>query len=116
MYSPRIYENQIPSLYHAAQNLDVPMTQLANSFVYYGLASGDYGPAASHLLPPPNKVLPEGVLPKMPIFSRHYDSVRDFLTEPRFVAPKNATFEQLINLTLQDILHRNNRRDKGKQA
>jgi hypothetical protein len=62
MYSPRIYENQIPSLYHAAQNLDVPMTQLANSFVYYGLATGDYGTAASHLLPPPNKVLPEGVL------------------------------------------------------
>jgi hypothetical protein len=52
----------------------------------------------------------------MPIFSRHYDSVRDFLTEPRFVAPKNATFEQLINLTLQDILHRNHRRNKGKQT
>ena len=116
MYSPRIYENQIPSLYHAARNLDVPMTQLANSFVYYGLAAGNYGPVASDLLPSPNKVLPEGVLPKMPIFSHRYDSVRDFLMEPRLVAPKNATFEQLVNLTLQDIIQRDLRRDKGKQA
>lgn len=91
------------------------MTQLANSFVYYGLAAGNYGTIASNLLPPPNQVLPEGVLPKIPIFSHHYDSVQDFLKEPRIIAPKNATFEELIELTMQDLVHRKHRRDTGGQ-
>ena len=81
MYSPKIYASQIPSLYHAAQNLKVPMTQLANAFVYYGLASRDYGPVASDLLPPPHQVLPENVLPKIPIFNHCYDSVRHEVRE-----------------------------------
>jgi len=114
MYSPRIYASQIPSLYHAAQYLEAPMTQLANAFVYYGLAAGDYGTAASYLLPPPNQVLPEGVLPKMPVFSHHYDSVQDFLLEPRIIAPKNATLQELIELTMKDIDHKNHRRNRGE--
>lgn len=115
MYSPKIYDSQIPCLYHAARSMDAPMTQLANAFVYYGLAAGDYGTMTSNLLPPPSQVLPEGVLPKMPIFSHHYDSVQDFLLEPRIIAPKNATLQQLIELTMQDLVHRNHRRNKDEQ-
>lgn len=114
MYSPRIYESQVPSIYHAARSMEVPMTQLVNAFVYYGLASGDYGAAASSSLPQPNQVLPEGVLPKMPIFNSYHSSVQDYLLDPRITAPKNATFQQLIELTMQDITHRNRRRGKGQ--
>lgn len=79
MYSPRIYDSQIPCLYHAGRNLDVPMTQLANAFVYYGLISGYYGMKASELLPRPNQVLPEGVMPRMQIFNPSYNSIRDYM-------------------------------------
>ena len=79
MYSPRIYESQIPCLYHAGQNLGVPMTQLTNAFVYYGLISGYYGMSASELLPRPNQILPAGVNPRMQIFNPHYHSVRDYI-------------------------------------
>ena len=79
MYSPRIYESQIPCLYHAGRHLDVPMTQLANAFVYYGLISGYYGVATSELLPQPNRVLPAGVTPRMQIFHPSYNSIRDYM-------------------------------------
>jgi|GEM_PF-5576958 hypothetical protein len=68
MYSPRIYESQIPSLYHASQSLGVPMTQLVNAFVYHGLAGGYYGQDATKHLPAPNQVLPSKAYPKLPIF------------------------------------------------
>ena len=68
MYSPRIYESQIPSLYHASQSLGVPMTQLVNAFVYHGLAGGYYGQDATKNLPAPNQVLPPNAYAKLPIF------------------------------------------------
>lgn len=81
MYSPRIYESQVPSLYHASQAMNVPMTQLVNAFVYYGLISGFYSPVVSEMLPQPNRVVPEGVRPRMQIFHPHYHSIHDCLRE-----------------------------------
>jgi hypothetical protein len=98
MYSPKIYESQIPCLYHAAQNLEVPMTQLANAFVYYGLISGYYGQAASELLPQPNQVLPEGVFPRMKIFSPQYNSIRDYMMELPMVDTLNLYFQTISDL------------------
>lgn len=95
MYSPRIYESQIPSLYHAGQNLGVPMTQLANAFVYYGLISGYYGMATSELLPQPNQVLPEGVAPRMQIFDPHYNSVRDYMLNLPTIGTLNPYFQTM---------------------
>lgn len=95
MYSPRIYESQIPCLYHAGRNLDVPMTQLANAFIYYGLISGYYGIKASELLPQPNQVLPEGVTPRMQIFNPTYDTIRDYMWNLPPVGTLNTYFQTL---------------------
>lgn len=37
MYSPKIHDMLIPSLYHAAQQREVPMTKLTDALVYQGL-------------------------------------------------------------------------------
>ncbi len=95
MYSPRIYESQIPSLYHAGQNLGVPMTQLANAYIYYGLISGYYGMAASELLPQPNQVLPAGVKPHMQIFHPHYHSVHDYMMGLPTIDTLNPYFQTI---------------------
>ncbi len=95
MYSPKIYENQIPCLYHAAQFLDVPMTQLTNAFVYYGLISGYYGTTASELLPQPNQVLPDNVIPRMKIFSPQYNSIHDYMRELPTVYTLNLYFQTI---------------------
>lgn len=58
MYSPKIYNAQIPSLYHAAQATNVPMTKLVNAFVYEGLATGYYGLNATNNLPSLENALP----------------------------------------------------------
>lgn len=95
MYSPRIYESQIPCLYHAAQNLEVPMTQLANAFVYYGLISGYYGATATELTPRPNRVLPGNVDPRMKIFSPHFDSIGDYMNSLPPMGTLNPFFQAL---------------------
>lgn len=95
MYSPKIYESQIPCLYHAAKFLDVPMTQLANAFVYYGLISGYYGSVASDLLPQPNKVVPIGVNPRMQIFNPQYTSIHDYMMALPTVDTLNLYFQTL---------------------
>jgi len=83
MYSPRIYESQIPSLYHASQSLGVPMTQLVNAFVYHGLAGGYYGQDATKHLPAPNQVLPSKAYPKLPIFeATEYSAGNHMLSTP----------------------------------
>lgn len=99
MYSPRIYESQIPSLYHAGQNLGVPMTQLANAFVYYGLISGYYGMTASDLLPQPNQVLPDGAKPYMQIFHPHYHSVRDYMMGLPTIDALNPYFQTMKQMS-----------------
>lgn len=112
MYSPRIYESQIPSLYHAGRNLGVPMTQLANAFVYYGLISGYYGMAASDLLPQPNQVLPAGINPRMQIFNPDYDSIRDYMMGLPTVDTPNLYFQTLDQaLARKDAIHENRRRN-----
>lgn len=58
MYSPKIYEAQVPALYHAAQATKVPMTKLVNAFVYEGLATGYYGLESTNRMPNINEVLP----------------------------------------------------------
>ena len=98
MYSPRIYESQIPCLYHAAQNLEVPMTQLVNAFVYYGLISGYYGEAAQNRLPKPNQVVPDGILPQMQIFNPEYESVSDYLRHLPFEVTLNPHFQTMKQL------------------
>jgi hypothetical protein len=103
MYSPRIYENQIPCLYHAARNLDVPMTQLANAFVYYGLISGYYGLKASELLPQPNQVIPAGIKPQMQIFHPEYHAIRDYMWNLPPVGTLNTYFQTMKDLTARDI-------------
>lgn len=95
MYSPRIYESQIPCLYHAAQNLDVPMTQLANAFVYYGLISGYYGAAAMESMPRPNQVLPENIHPRMQIFNPRFDSIRDYMNSLPPMGTLNPYFQTI---------------------
>lgn len=95
MYSPKIYESQIPSLYHAAQSLGIPMTQLANAFVYHGLISGYYGTLASESLPNPNEVLPDGVQPKMQIFNPAYGSIKDYIWDLPPIGTLNANFQTL---------------------
>lgn len=99
MYSPRIYESQIPSLYHAGQNLGVPMTQLANAFVYYGLISGYYGMATSNLLPQPNQVLPSGVKPHMQIFHPHYNSTHDYMMGLPTIDTLNPYFQTMKQMS-----------------
>ena len=79
MYSPKIYESQIPSLYHAAHSLGVPMTQLANAFVYHGLAGGFYGMESAQHLPKPYDILPENTVAKLPIFEASSYSPRDYM-------------------------------------
>ena len=101
MYSPRIYDSQIPCLYHAGRHLDVPMTQLANAFVYYGLISGYYGMRASELLPRPNRVLPEGVEPRMQIFNPSYNSIRDYMV--------GLPIDNTLNLYFQTMKQRSER-------
>jgi hypothetical protein len=95
MYSPKIYESQIPCLYHAAQNLEVPMTQLANAYVYYGLISGYYGQAATELPPRPNEVLPENVFPRMQIFNPLFDSIVDYMNSLPVMGTLNPYFQTL---------------------
>lgn len=102
MYSPKIYKSQIPCLYQAAKNLEVPMTQLANAFVYYGLISGYYGTAASELLPHPNQVLPENVFPRMKIFSPQYNSIHEYMRELPSVDTLNLYFQTIADLTTTD--------------
>ena len=103
MYSPRIYENQIPCLYHAAQNLEVPMTQLANAFVYHGLISGYYGSLASELLPQPNQVVPVGVSPRMQIFHPNYHTIRDYMWNLPPVGTLNMNFQTMADLAGREI-------------
>lgn len=79
MYSPKIYESQIPSLYHAAQARSVPMTQLANAFIYYGLMTGQFGDKSLDLLPHPSKVVPKGIPPKLQLFSLNDQILEDCL-------------------------------------
>ena len=98
MYSPKIYESQIPCLYHAAQNLEVPMTQLANAFVYYGLISGYYGQEAQNRLPMPNQVVPEGILPQMQIFNPEYRNVSDYLIKLPDEVTLNPYFQTMKQL------------------
>lgn len=95
MYSPRIYDSQIPCLYHAAQNLEVPMTQLANAFVYYGLISGYYGATATELTPTPNRVLPENVYPRMQIFNPGCGSIMDCMNGLPPIGTLNPYFQAL---------------------
>ena len=95
MYSPQIYENQVPCLYHAAQNLNVPMTQLANAFVYYGLIAGSYGVEATDLIPQPNQVVPTNVTPKMQIFNPQHDSIRDYMNSLPIIGTVNPFFQTL---------------------
>lgn len=95
MYSPRIYESQIPCLYHAAQYLEVPMTQLANAFVYYGLIAGYYGQVATELLPQPNQVVPAGVPPRMQIFHPGYGSIDDYMRALPPIGTLNPFFQTL---------------------
>ena len=102
MYSPKIYESQIPCLHHASKFLDVPMTQLANAFIYYGLVSGYYGTTASELLPQPNQVVPDNVIPRMKIFSPQYDSIQDYMMELPTVDTLNLYFQTITNLTSAD--------------
>jgi hypothetical protein len=98
MYSPRIYESQIPCLYHAAQSLEVSMTQLANAFVYYGLIAGYYGQDVSGLIPQPNQILPEGVRPKMQIFNPRYSTISDYMHDLPPLGTLNPFFQTLKEL------------------
>lgn len=95
MYSPKIYESQIPCLFHAARELEVPMTQLANAFVYYGLIAGYYGQTATELIPRPNQVVPEGVQPKMQIFNPRYSTISDYMHELPPLGTLNPFFQTL---------------------
>lgn len=95
MYSPKIYESQIPCLYHAAKDLEVPMTQLANAFVYYGLISGYYGQTATELTPRPNQVLPDNVFPRMQIFNPLFDSIVDYMNSLPVMGTLNPYFQTL---------------------
>lgn len=112
MYSPRIYESQIPCLYHAARNLDVPMTQLSNAFVYYGLISGYYGMAASELLPRPNQVLPEGVHARMQIFNPSYNSIRDYMMGLPTIDTLNPYFQTMKQMSERKAALAPNRKPK----
>lgn len=105
MYSPRIYENQIPCLYHASRFMEVPMTQLTNAFVYYGLISGYYGSAASELLPQPNKVVPDGVRPLMQIFHPEYDTIKDYMWNLPSIGTLNMHFQTVPVATTERIEH-----------
>lgn len=102
MYSPKIYESQIPCLYHASKSIDVPMTQLANAFVYHGLISRYYGSDASALLPHPNQVVPSGVSPKMQIFHPNYNSVRDYMMALPPISTVNGNFQTLADLIARE--------------
>lgn len=95
MYSPKIYETQIPSLYHAARNLEVPMTQLANAFIYYGLISGYYGEKTHELLPRPNEVVPVGIQPMMQIFNPRYNTICDYMLDLPLPGTLNPYFQSL---------------------
>ena len=97
MYSPKIYESQIPCLYHAAQNLEVPMTQLANAFVYYGLIAGHYGATAAELTPRPNRVLPENIYPRMNLFNPSFNSIGDYMNSLPPIGTLNPYFQALEN-------------------
>lgn len=106
MYSPRIYESQIPCLYHAAQNLNVPMTQLANAFVYYGLIAGYYGSTATELIPAPNQVVPENVSPRMQIFNPRHDTIRDYMNSLPTIGTLNPffqTLDQIVDATAVSV-------------
>jgi len=87
VYSPRIYETQIPSLYHAARSLKVPMTQLANAFIYYGLLSGNFGETALDSLPHPSKVVPEGIRPRLQLFNLQDQLLNNYVSD---LSPKAA--------------------------
>lgn len=95
MYSPKIYESQIPCLYHTAKNLEVPMTQLANAFVYYGLVSGYFGTEATDLIPKPNEVLPENVFPRLQIFNPQFSSIKDYMNSLPVEGTLNPYFQTL---------------------
>jgi hypothetical protein len=59
------------------------MTQLANAFIYHGLAGGYYGQDATKHLPAPNQVLPSNAYAKLPIFeATEYDSSNHMLSTP----------------------------------
>jgi len=103
MYSPRIYESQVPSLYHAAKHMQVPMTQLTNAFVYYGLISGYYGSETEEVLPRPNQIIPTNVSPRMNIFNPHYYSIADYMNELPEPGTLNAYFQTLDDETAKRI-------------
>ena len=69
MYSPKIYEGQIRSLYYASQHMGMPMTHLANAFIYNGLANGQYGHEYAIHLPAASEVLPRGIISTLPSYS-----------------------------------------------
>lgn len=71
------------------------MTQLSNAFIYYGLISGYYGMRASDLLPQPNRVLPEGVMPQMEIFNPRYHSIRDYMMNLPTIDTLNLHFQTI---------------------
>ncbi len=62
LYSPKIDEKLIPVLYYAAQASAVPMTQLADSLIWKGLASSKLPPDAEKTFAKIKDDFPQGIL------------------------------------------------------